>query len=463
MTSKRIPIETLIILQNQLDALPARHEKRRILIEETAEFYDVSVATVRRSLRLHHRPTLGHRKDYNHPRIASQSEMERYCELIAALKLRTTNKKGRHLSTKECIRLLEDYGVDTLEGLVRAPKGLLKRSTVSRYLNRWGYDNRAMTIEPPSISFQAVHSNECWQFDFSPSELKKLKNDPTNSTLMLASVADDRSGVSYQEYHLVQGEDTMTALRFLFHAMAPKPHKDCPFQGIPKMIYIDNGAFAKNKLFRRVMKLLDIEVRTHMPKGKDGRRTTSRSKGKVERPFRTIKDSFETLYHFHQPESLEEANQWLRHYLTRYNQKSHRHEDHSRMEDWIQNLPQEGFKEMCSWKRFCTFARDPEIRTADSEGCVSVNGTRYQLDYAMAGQEVTLLWGLFDQELFVEFNQEKQGPFYPFEGPVQLGQFRKPAKSTTEKRQIESVNWRNKLVFLARSSVVRKVNLHSLC
>lgn len=53
---KRIPVETLIILQNHLDALPSRHARRRELVEETANLYDVSVATVHRALRQHARP-----------------------------------------------------------------------------------------------------------------------------------------------------------------------------------------------------------------------------------------------------------------------------------------------------------------------------------------------------------------------------------------------------------------------
>jgi hypothetical protein len=75
--------------------------------------------------------------------------MRRYCELIAALKLRTTSKKGRRLSTKACIELLEKSGIETAEGLIKVEPGLLKLSTVSRYLTQWGYDNRTLTIEPP--------------------------------------------------------------------------------------------------------------------------------------------------------------------------------------------------------------------------------------------------------------------------------------------------------------------------
>ncbi len=461
MANKTIPLETLIVLQNQLDALSPRSKKRRLLLEEASTLYGVSVSTMRRSLRQHHQPCLVHRNDYNEPRIIPQADMKRYCELIAAMKLRTTNKKGRHLSTVECIRLLEEHGVETLDGLIKSPKGQLKRSTVSRYIKRWGYDTHAMTIEPQVVPFQAVYSNDCWQFDFSPSDLKKLKGDKSTRsgekqpTLMLASVVDDRSGICYQEYHTVHGEDAMTALRFFFNAMAPKKHKDLPFQGIPSLIYLDNGPVAKSKLFKRVMAHLNIEIRTHMPKGSDGRRTTARSKGKVERPFRTVKDTFETLYHFHKPNSLEEANEWLRQYLKRYNDMPHRSEDHSRLEDWLKHLPSEGFREMCSWERFCTFAREPEQRKVDSEACVSINGIRYQVAFDMAGQEVTLLWGLFDNELYVEFNNQKQGPFHPADGPVPLGTFRKPKKSTIEKRA-DRIGELAKQISIPRSALTGK-------
>lgn len=437
---KRIPVETLIILQNHLDALPSRHARRRELVEETAHLYDVSVATVHRALRQHAQPRSIHRTDYNAPRVISQAEMKRYCELIAALKLRTENKNQKHhLSTRECIRLLVEHGVETAEGLVQVPAGLLKRSTVERYLKRWGYDRRTIHIEPVAVRFQAVNSNDCWQFDFSPSDLKRLKDEKAlpgvpEPTLMLASVVDDRSGMCYQEYFSVQGEDTQTALRFLFNAMAPKTQPDCPLQGIPALLYLDNGPAAKSKLFQRVMAHLGIEVRTHMPKNSDGRRKTARAKGKVERPFLTVKSTLETLYHFHAPETLAEANEWLRQYLQRYNAMPHRSESHSRVEDWVKNLPPEGFRAMCSWERFCTFAREPEQRKAAIDACVNANGVRYQLAPEMAGEEVTLLWGLFDNELYVEFNGEKQGPFYPSEGPIPLNTFRKSKKTSAEKR-----------------------------
>ncbi len=359
MQRKRIPFEVLVVLQNQLDALPARNAKRKQLIGETCGSFGVSSSTLHRLLRNHQLPYLALRSDYNQPRCLPEADMRRYCELIAALKLRTTNKKGRHLSTKACIDLLAKHGIETTEGLVKVEPGLLKPSTVSRYLKQWGYDSRTLSIEPPWTHFQAVNSNECWQFDFSPSDMKKpaftgkeLNGGP--GYLALVGIIDDRSGVCYQEYHVVKGEDAMTALLFLFNAMSPKKDKDCPLQGIPAVIYMDAGPVSKSRVFLRVMKQLGVEVKVHMPRGSDGRRTTARSKGKVERSFLTIKCSLETFYHLQQPGSLEEANAWLHNYLQEYNAMGHRHEDHSRLDDWRLNLPAQGFREMCSWERFRT-------------------------------------------------------------------------------------------------------------
>jgi hypothetical protein len=68
----------------------------------------------------------------------------------------------------------------------------------------------------------------------SPSDLKQLPAppwiDPDRSgapTLML-------SGVAYQEYCCVYGENIEAALRFLFAAMARKTDEADPFQGIPE-------------------------------------------------------------------------------------------------------------------------------------------------------------------------------------------------------------------------------------
>jgi hypothetical protein len=438
--AKRPPAEALVDLRRRLAVLPARDRLRKEAVAEAAAFFGISVATLYRCLREQLRPKSVRRADHGRPRVASLTEMERYAEIVAALKLRTTNKQGRKISTARAITLLEEHGVETPQGLVKAPKGLLARATIDRFMRQAGYDHRRIIQPRAAVRFQARRSNELWQFDMSPSDLKQVKaplwreEGRGKPTLMLFSVVDDRSGVDYEEYRCVYGEDAESALRFLFNAMAPKPEAEMPFQGIPEAIYMDNGPVARAKVFQSVMGSLGVRILTHLPPSQDPRRTPARSKGKVERAFRTVKEAHETLYHFHEPRDEAEANLWLRRFLITYNNQKHRSEPHSRIEDWLQNLPAAGVRAMCSWERFCAFAREPEKRQVGGDARVSVDGTEYEVDPDLAGETVILWWGLFDQELFVEHGGKRYGPYSPSRGAIPLYRYRKYQKTKSEER-----------------------------
>src|SRR4029077_5720344 len=208
MPKKQLASEALIDLHRRLSVLPSRSHERRMIMQETAHLYGLSEQTLYRALAQRARPKALRRSDRGTPRVVPQDKMEYYCELIAAIKVRTSNKKGRHLSTGEAIRLIEEFGVETPDGLIRAQKSMFKTTTVNRYLRQWGYDHETLRRQPAAVRFQAEHSNDCWQFDLSPSDLKEIKEplrlQPNKGapTLMLFSVVDDRSGVAYQEYRV---------------------------------------------------------------------------------------------------------------------------------------------------------------------------------------------------------------------------------------------------------------------
>ena len=131
---KVIPADSLVQLRQRLDRLPPKSPERATQVAAVAQVYGVSSTTVYRALRALLKPRAAHRTDRGTPRVLPRAELERYCELIAALKLRTTNKQGRHLSTQRTIELLEQYGVETPQGLIRAPQGVLHKTTVNVYL-----------------------------------------------------------------------------------------------------------------------------------------------------------------------------------------------------------------------------------------------------------------------------------------------------------------------------------------
>jgi hypothetical protein len=145
MPRKAIPAETLVDLRRRLLMLPSRSPERRRVVQETAALYGISEYTLYRTLREGRYPRALQRADRGIPRVLPHAELERYCEMIAALKIKTSNRKGRHLSTSEAIRLLEEYGLDTPNGHVQAPKGVLKTPTINRYLHAWGYNHATLT------------------------------------------------------------------------------------------------------------------------------------------------------------------------------------------------------------------------------------------------------------------------------------------------------------------------------
>lgn len=198
MKRKEIAGEALVDLRRRLHPLPPKSAERRHVMRETAALYGVSEATLYRALRERGRPRALQRSDKGKPRVLPAAQLERYGEIIAALKVRTSNAKGRHLSTAQAIRLLEEFGVETPEGLLQMPPDVLTIPTVNRYLKRWGYDQRTLTRQPPAVRFQAEHSNACWHFDLSPSDLKQVPHPLWEQTgrgrpvLMLYSVVDVR-------------------------------------------------------------------------------------------------------------------------------------------------------------------------------------------------------------------------------------------------------------------------------
>jgi hypothetical protein len=89
---------------------------------------------------------------------------------------------------------------------------------------------------------------------------------------------------------------------------------------------------------------------------------------------------------------------------------------------------------MCSWERFCTFAREPERRKVGVDARVSAEGTLYAVDSELAGETVVLWWGLFDNELYVEHGEQRYGPYHPIGGPIPLYRYRVFKKSQLQQR-----------------------------
>src|SRR5262249_14801960 len=140
-------------LRQRLDRLPPKSPERTAQIAAVAQGYWGASTAVYRALRAVLKPRAVHPMDRGNPPGLPLAEVERYCELVACVKRRTTNKQGRHLSTQRAIDLLEQYGVETPQGLIRAPQGVLHKTTINVYLRQWHVDHSRLTRQPPAVRF----------------------------------------------------------------------------------------------------------------------------------------------------------------------------------------------------------------------------------------------------------------------------------------------------------------------
>lgn len=158
--SSAIPADSLLLLRQRLDRLPPNSPERATQIAATAQLYGISVTTVYCALRLVLRPRTAQRSYHGQPRLLPPSELEYDCELNAALKLRTTNKFGRHLSTGRAIQLLEEHGGETVKELIKSSKCQLRKQTVNRWHSRWRLDQPHLFREQQAVRFKAENSND---------------------------------------------------------------------------------------------------------------------------------------------------------------------------------------------------------------------------------------------------------------------------------------------------------------
>ena len=65
---------------------------------------------------------------------------------------------------------------------------------------------------------------------------------------------------------------------------------------------------------------------------------------------------------------------------------------------------------------------------------VTVAGTAYEVAPQLAGEVVLLLWGLFDDALYVEYEGARSGPYFPVSGPIPLHRYRAFKRGKREER-----------------------------
>lgn len=371
--------------------------KRRQLREEIAERYDVSKRSIYRYEEKYREGAFEGLRPMNREKRRSQALPDNYEEIVGeAIQLK---REVPRRSVRQIIKILESEGY--------APPGVIKASTLQRYLYNAGLGVKQMKRytekrETTSRRFCRAHRNELWQGDIKYGPDIRLSDGRLIKTY-LSSLIDDHSRYIIQsEFYDNQRQEVVEDT---FHKAILK-HGKCD------SCYLDNGTqYTSNQLHTALAKLgirvLHAKIRA------------CESKGKIEK-FHQKVDQFIAEIKVAHVHSLEELNRRWKIFLEQDYQK----EAHDGIREYYKSygvtVPLGGISPLQEWNRDTrglvfldtTVVSEAflhhETRRLDNAGCFSFGDVRYEASAALANAEVEIVYDPMNTEVIKVLYQDME-------------------------------------------------------
>ena len=371
--------------------------KRRQLREEIAERYGVSKRSIYRYEEKYRKGAFEGLRPMNREKRRSQALPDNYEEIVGeAIQLK---REVPRRSVRQIIKILESEGY--------APPGVIKASTLQRYLYNAGLGVKQMKRytekrETTSRRFCRAHRNELWQGDIKYGPDIRLSDGRLIKTY-LSSLIDDHSRYIVQsEFYDNQRQEVVEDT---FHKAILK-HGKCD------SCYLDNGTqYTSNQLHTALAKLgirvLHAKIRA------------CESKGKIEK-FHQKVDQFIAEIKVAHVHSLEELNRRWKIFLEQDYQK----EAHDGIREYYKSygvtVPSGGISPLQEWNRDTrglvfldtTVVSEAflhhETRRLDNAGCFSFGDVRYEASAALANAEVEIVYDPMNTEVIKVLYQDME-------------------------------------------------------
>lgn len=323
-------------------------------------------------------------------------ERARKGQRLAALKRKQRSDKGglrripaevlelaRRLKAEEPRRSVPHI-IESLERAGHVLPGVLKPSTLRRHLATSGHTRPLLTGDRKTYErWERERPADLWQADASPG---LYLPDPAHPGQMLLTqllvIVDDHSRLS-------------VGARF-YHHQQQAALDDCFKRavirwGIPVDLYVDNGKIFISRHFRRVcadLKVHLIPATAYHPAGK----------GKIEKFIGNLKDHFyieaQLLIQTGKITRLDELNEYLSAWIDEgYNRKHHSEIGMTPVERWGGEEPIYPISDLGELQEIFLFRKRAAV---DKTCCFKLEGNRYQVDAALARQEVEVAYDPFD-------------------------------------------------------------------
>jgi putative transposase len=244
---------------------------------------------------------------------------------------------------------------------------MVSYATIYRIFKQHGV-SEADHIYPDRRKFEAELPNDIWQSDamhgpkvFSEGKMKK--------TYLFAFIDDMSRLIPHAEFYLNERIDSY--IDALTKALLKR--------GLPRKLYVDNGAAFSTQLLNHATASLGIALVHSKPYQPEGR-------GKIERLFKTIR--MQLLVSIPEGLSLGELNKRLAEWIDEYHLREHGSTKESPLTRYARHLHcvREAPKDLMD------HFRKRVTRKVDKDRTVSLDGRLYEAPVATIGRTVTLLY-----------------------------------------------------------------------
>jgi transposase InsO family protein len=188
---------------------------------------------------------------------------------------------------------------------VIGPNDVVNKATIYRFIR-----TECQPLNPDEgidrRRFEAEHSNDIWQCDVLHGPMVQVDGSDSLKKAYLMAIIDDHSRlIVFARFY--PSEDFSTLKDALREAVSRL--------GIPQKFYVDNGACYRSEDLERILACLGTALSHSRPYKPQGR-------GKVERWFKNIRDSFLPMLP-RTPVTLDDLNERLDEFVSSYNNSEH--------------------------------------------------------------------------------------------------------------------------------------------
>ena len=245
-------------------------------------------------------------------------------------------------------------------------------------------DNKIIFNETENIdrrAFVMENANDCWQADTSHGPYLTINGKKTLTYLI--AIIDDASRliVGARFYY----NDNSYNLQDIFKSAIKK-------YGVPKKLFVDNGSTYKNDQFNIICANLGL-VLIH------ARPYSGASKGKVERFFHTMKETWMRGLNWNEIKSIDELNNLLDEFIIKYNNSNH---------SSLKNENDENISPNTRWFKDCDKIKKLDNNFIDiaflhtayptirSDAIAYIKSHEFEVDMKYIGKKITVKYNPFD-------------------------------------------------------------------